>query len=141
MIRKILTTLVFCALTAAAALPAHAGEVVIANADLGVTNIDGDTVKNVFLGKTTKLDNGKKVNFAILSGGPAHEAFLGTVVGKTPSQFLSYWRKLAFSGKGTMPQEFDSEEALVAYVAATPGAIGYVSEGTAVDGVTVVSVD
>ena len=29
-----------------------------------------------------------------------------------------------------MPKMFDSEAALVDYVAATPGAIGYVSKGT-----------
>ncbi len=29
-----------------------------------------------------------------------------------------------------MPKMFDSEAALVEYVAATPGAIGYVSKGT-----------
>ena len=35
---------------------------------------------------------------------------------------------LVFTGKGAMPRSFDTEDALVAYVGATPGAIGYVSE-------------
>lgn len=138
---RILATLALIGFVAMSVSSAHAGPQVIVNNDAGVSNVSSETVKNVFLGKTTKLDNGTKVTFAVLKGGSAHESFLNDVVGKSPSQFLSYWRKLAFSGKGSMPQEFDSEDALVAYVQSTPGAIGYVSEGTATDGVTVVSLD
>lgn len=138
---RILTALALLGFVAVFASPAHAGPQVIVNSDAGVSSVSAETVKNVFLGKTTKLDNGTKVTFAVLKGGAAHESFLSDVVGKSPSQFLSYWRKLAFSGKGSMPQEFESEDALVAYVQSTPGAIGYVSEGTATDGVTVVSLD
>lgn len=141
MIQKILTSLGLTLVLASSAISAGAGEIVIGHPDLGLTSIKAETVKNVFLGKTTKLDNGVKVSFGILKEGPAHENFLGGVVGKTPSQFLSYWRKLAFSGKGTMPEEFESEDALVAYVKTTPGAIGYVSDSAATAGVAVLTLD
>src|SRR6056297_359042 len=108
---RILTALALVTLVALSALPAHAGPKVIVNSDAGVSSVSAETVKNVFLGRTTKFDNGTKVTFAVLKDGAAHESFLDDVVGKSPSQFLSYWRKLAFSGKGTMPQEFDSEDA------------------------------
>lgn len=120
------------------ALPAQAAKVIVNGVD--AATVDADVVKNVFLGKATKI-GGEKVTFAVLSGGAVHEDFLNNVVGKSPSQFLSYWRKLAFSGKGTMPEEFDSEDALVAFVKSTPGAIAYVGDSTATDGVTVVTLD
>jgi hypothetical protein len=34
---------------------------------------------------------------------------------------------VVFTGQGAMPKTFDSESALIEYVADTPGAVGYVS--------------
>jgi len=124
--------------TVVTSLPAHAAKVIVNGVDAG--SVNAEVVKNVFLGKATKIGD-TKVSFAILASGPTHEAFLDDVVGKSPSQFLSYWRKLAFSGKGSMPEEFGSEDALVAFVKSTPGAIAYIGDGTATDGVTVVALD
>jgi ABC-type phosphate transport system substrate-binding protein len=36
-----------------------------------------------------------------------------------------------FTGQGSMPKTFDTESALMEYVAATPGAIGYVGASAA----------
>jgi TonB family protein len=46
-----------------------------------------------------------------------------------------YYRSLVFTGRGSMPRTLDSDEAVVAYVAKTRGAIGYVSRGTNAEGV------
>jgi ABC-type phosphate transport system substrate-binding protein len=48
----------------------------------------------------------------------------------TPQQFTNHWRKIVFSGTGKEPRTFDSESELVAFVARTPGAIGYVDSST-----------
>jgi hypothetical protein len=45
-----------------------------------------------------------------------------------------------FSGKGQLPRAFADEASLVAFVARTPGAIGYIDAATPHDGVTVVPV-
>jgi hypothetical protein len=60
-------------------------------------------------------------------GGPAHEVFLRNHLDQSPSDFRGYWRKAVFTGQGAMPRAFESESALIDYVAATPGAVGYVS--------------
>ena len=52
-------------------------------------------------------------------------------IGKSDTAFRAGWRSLVFSGQAAMPRSLDSETALVDYVAATPGAIGYVTESTA----------
>lgn len=102
--------------------------VVIANKDVAAS-IDAGALKNIFLGKTTRV-GGTKVTFAVLEDGPAHEAFLSAHVGKSGSQFTSFWRKQAFTGKGSMPAAFASAAEMVAWVAGTPGAVGYVPAGT-----------
>jgi hypothetical protein len=48
-------------------------------------------------------------------------------IGESPDQFRVGWQKAVFTGQGAMPKTFDSEAALIEYVAATPGALGYVS--------------
>ena len=50
------------------------------------------------------------------------------------------WRKAVFTGQGAMLKELSSESALLDYVAATPGAIGYVSRVSSPDSVKVLTV-
>jgi hypothetical protein len=70
-----------------------------------------------------------------LKGGAAHEVFLKNYVGEGPEEFRAQWRKVVFTGQGAMPKAFDSESALIEYVAATPGAVGYASRISSQDNV------
>ena len=63
------------------------------------------------------------------------EAFVKAYVGKTPSGLRNHYKKLVFTGKGSMPKSFEDEAGLIAYVAQTKGAVGYVSASAAGDGV------
>jgi hypothetical protein len=47
----------------------------------------------------------------------------------------SYWQQRIFSGRDVPPPELDSDEAVVAFVARSPGGIGYVSAATKLSGV------
>jgi TonB family protein len=47
----------------------------------------------------------------------------------------AYYRTLVFTGKGSMPREFGSDAEVVAYVARTRGAIGYVGSAASLEGV------
>ncbi|HVY93230.1 MAG TPA: hypothetical protein VHA14_10790, partial [Bryobacteraceae bacterium] len=67
--------------------------------------------------------------------GAAHEAFLKEYVGKTGAALDTYYRSLVFTGKGAMPHTLDSDAEVIAYVAKTKGAIGYVSTGAPISGV------
>ncbi len=101
----------------------------ICNADLPVTALDKATVEKVFLGKSSKVGDGgkqKKVTLAIQKSGAVHDAFVKYFVNKTASQFETYWKKLVFSGKATMPKSFKTDKELVAFIAKTSGAIGYI---------------
>jgi ABC-type phosphate transport system substrate-binding protein len=66
--------------------------------------------------------------------------FLATRVGKTPAQFSSYYKKMIFTGRGRPLPKIDSDDAVLAYVRSTNGAIGYVSVDAVTDDVKVIRV-
>ena len=88
-----------------------------------------DELKNVFLGNTSSLSDGSKVEPVLAESGAAHDEFLKDVVGKSAPALKNHLKTLVFTGKGSMPKSFASEADIVKYVAKTPGAIGYVSAG------------
>jgi ABC-type phosphate transport system substrate-binding protein len=119
---------------------ANAADVsVIANASVKVTEVSSNELRDLFLGDKSALEGSKAIPVTLSKGG-THEAFLEQYVGKTDAAFKALWRKQVFTGKGTMPRSFDTEEALVAFVNATPGAVGYVSSSKAGAGVKVLKV-
>lgn len=100
--------------------------------------ITAEMVTAAFTGKLTKWPEGSAVRLAVLAGGPVHEEAVKAFTDKNVSQFDNFWKRLVFTGQGAMPKSFASEEELLAYVAATPGAVGYIGAGTPADGVRVV---
>ena len=119
---------------------ASAEEIAIAKADNPASDLSKKSLKKMLLGKTKKWKNGDKVVIATLTGGSVHDTFIKKYAGKTAKQFTNYWRKMVFSGKGKMPKSFESEEDLVAFVAETDGAVGYIDSATAQDGVKAIAI-
>ncbi len=101
--------------------------IIIANAQTPDQALTPDAVRAIFLGDRTRWSNESKIVLVTLKDGDAHQEFLRDNVGKTPSQFLTYWKNIMFTGKGKLPQSFASEDELLKYVASTEGAIGYLS--------------
>jgi len=100
---------------------------IVANKGVAVSEINAAQLREVFTGTRSRLNDGTRAVPVILKGGPVHEVFLRKHIGDSPEEFRSRWRKAVFTGQGSMPKEFSSEVSLLEYVAATPGAIGYVS--------------
>jgi ABC-type phosphate transport system substrate-binding protein len=108
--------------------PARAQDVVIvANKALQISTITDADLRAIFTGAKTRFADGSHAVPVILNGGAVHEVFLKKHVGQNAEDFRAQWRKKVFTGEGAMPKSFDSEAALLEYVAATPGAVGYVS--------------
>ena len=101
---------------------------------MGATSISADEFKGVFLSTKTSLSDGSHVVPVLEKGGPAHEAFLKEL-GKSDSALETYYRSLVFTGKASMPKTLGADAEVVAYVAKTKGAIGYVGADAATDGV------
>jgi len=101
--------------------------VLVANKGVRISEIGAADLRAIFTGAKTRFADGSHAVPVTLRGGAAHEVFLKNHVGESPGDFRAQWRKEVFTGQGAMPRAFDSESALIEYVAATPGALGYVS--------------
>ncbi len=101
--------------------------VLVANKSVQITEIRDADLRAIFTGQKTRFADGSHAVPVTLKGGPAHEVFLRNHVGESPDEFRAQWRKVVFTGQGAMPKTFDFETAVIEYVAATPGAVGYVS--------------
>jgi TonB family protein len=122
-------------------LSAFAGDVkIIANPSVKADFISSGELKSVFLEEKTSLDDGSRVEPVLSKGGSAHDAFVKEYLGRTDASLQTYYRTLVFTGKGSMPRAEASDSDVVAYVARTRGAIGYVSSGTSTDGVKTLAV-
>lgn len=113
------------------ALPAGGTPVVVVvNNSIAATAISQDDLREIFLGTRYSLSNGAKVIPVLLKGGPVHESFLKSYLGKTAEGFRTWWMQIVFTGQGLLPKTFDSEADLVDYVGRTRGTIGYVSRAS-----------
>ena len=116
----------FCALSLlVVASAAGASPVAIANPSLAREKFDAVKLKSVFLGKRVSWEVGGRVIVAVLREGPVADAFLPRATGLSTADFRSYWRRLAMTGAGIPPKSFSTVADLKAYVARTPGAIGF----------------
>jgi ABC-type phosphate transport system substrate-binding protein len=120
------------------AAPVIAEDAVVLNPASAVTTLTDDQFKDLFLGKKLAWDDGTKVIVVVVKDGPANEALMKRL-GKNPQQFQTGWKKLVFTGKGSMPEQVDNEDALVAFVAKTPGSIGVIDKSKAKDSVKAIA--
>ncbi len=70
---------------------------------------------------------------------PLRRQFSQAILGETPEAFEDYWRDLYFHGV-VPPHVLASEEAVVLFVASTPGSVGYVSSCVAAQKLSIVLV-
>ena len=101
--------------------------VLVANKSVQIVEIRVADVRGIFTGEKTRFSDGSRAVPVILKGGATNEVFLKNYCGESPDEFRAQWRKAVFTGHGAMPRAFVSESELIEYVAATPGAVGYVS--------------
>jgi TonB family protein len=137
-VRRLRVLVIAAGLTLSASPAALADDVkVIANTSVKTDMISAGELRRVFLQENNSLGNGTPVEPVLKRDGPVHKAFLQEYLGRTEADLQMYYRARVFTGKGSMPEVLDSDAEVVAYVARTRGAIGYVSSDTdsSVDGV------
>ena len=106
---------------------------VVVNKENKLTSLTTDDLTRIFLGKKTLWDSGTRIVPTMPEEeSPAGETFLSGTLQKSVSQFRTYWKRLLFSGGGTVPKVFRSSAQILDFVARQPGAIGVV-EASAVD--------
>ncbi len=138
--RRILLFLVAAASMIFGATNSLADDVkMIANSSVNVDLISLVELKAVFLEEKSSI-NGSHLEPVLEKDGPVHEAFLQEYLGRSEDDLQAYYRTLVFTGRGSMPKVLGSDAEVVAYVARTRGAIGYVSSATSTEGVKTLAV-
>jgi hypothetical protein len=118
-----------CAVLLVGALQAAAldGVVVIVNKSVMVDSISETALKDIYTGKTKYWPDGQNVDIALLDDETGTtDAALKEVSGMGASYFRTFWQRIVFSGRGQQPDRIGDAAALVAFVAATKGAIALV---------------
>jgi TonB family protein len=113
---------------------------VIANPSVKIDTISASDLKHIFLEEKISLGDGTHVEPVLEKDGPTHSAFLQDFLGMSEDDLETYYRTLLFTGRGSQPKALGSDAAVVAYVARTRGAIGYVSSMASVNGVKTLSI-
>jgi ABC-type phosphate transport system substrate-binding protein len=105
--------------------------VVIVNTVNPVDNLSIGELKKLFLSDRSRWETGKAVApVMVTAGAPERTAFLKIVCGMSDGDFGKYFLQAAFTGKSaTPPKEVSSAASVKAFVATSPGAIGFVKAG------------
>ncbi len=114
---------------------AGAAEVkLVAHPSIGGTQIKREILSAVFLRQTSRWGNGVQIMPVDQSSqSPVRAAFSTSVLSQPVAAVQNYWARQISLGRLTPPPVKPSDAEVLAYVKATPGAIGYVDAGTATD--------
>src|SRR4051812_36723344 len=138
MMRRTALTLLLA--LAGGGMPAAAEDfVLIVNGANPTTKISKQEAARLFLKQTAVWGNGAPVVPVDLDArSPTRAVFSKVVHGRPVGAVQSYWNLKAFSGAVVPPTQKTVESQVVQFVAANAGAVGYVSAGTALQGVKAV---
>lgn len=113
---------------------------IIANGSVKMDSISAHELRSVFLLQRRTLTDGSSAVPVLKTSGADHELFLKQYLDRSSDEMRIYYQGLVFTGKGSVPKQFNSDAEVVAYVAKTKGAIGYVSADTPTAGVKILVV-
>ena len=115
---------------------------VVVNAQNPQSSMSRSSLSDIFLKKATRWPSGvavAPVDQSATSG--LRAAFSTRVHGKSLDAIQNYWQQQIFSGRDTPPHVKASDAETMAFVRASPGAIGYVTEAAPlVDGVKILKI-
>ncbi len=93
--------------------------------------IDQTSVKKIFMGRTKTFSNGEKAIPLDVEAGDIRKTFLKKYLQKDQSAIDSYWSRMIFTGGGTPPKSYATEDDIKKLVANNPNAIGYIDSAKA----------
>jgi hypothetical protein len=98
-------------------------------------------VSDAFLKKTTRWSHDEALRPVDQPPKAAtRRLFSERILRRSVAAVRSYWQQRIFSGRDVPPPELDDDAAVVRYVLKYPGAIGYVTGGTPLEGAKVVTI-
>lgn len=123
--KKLSLSLAVTAILSFSTMSCFAEVVIVVNAKNPAPNMSSEQASQYFLGKSTTLTPIDQTE-----GSAIRTEFYKKLADKEGSQVKAIWSKLVFTGKGTLPKEFPSNEAVKKAIAADVNAIGYIEKSS-----------
>jgi ABC-type phosphate transport system substrate-binding protein len=97
-------------------------------------------ISRLFLGKKKVFPDGATaLPISQTETSEIAETFAKAALSKSPSQLKAYWSKQIFTGKGTPPDQMESDTQVKEVVAKNPSAIGFIDSAAVDSSVKVVA--
>jgi len=122
--RLVVCTMAFHAAGLAPAAVPRPSLLVVAHADTPA--LSESTLQKIYLGKVVEVDGKPVIPVNLTRGSALRRDFMGQILAQDDDKFTAYWTVRRYIGQGSPPREFASVEEQMAYIRATPGAVGYV---------------
>ena len=138
-VHRLPALLIVAGLAAATASQARGQEevAVIAHPAVGQDTLSKGELLDYYTGDIERWPDGSRVVVKDLKEKGAVRDRFYRFLGKRPSRMKSIWLRNMLSGEGDPPESVATEQELLARVAATPGALGFVSSARVTDQVRV----
>lgn len=105
---------------------AHDHYHVVTHSEVNETSISVNVLRAIFSMRMRTWSNGSLIKVFVLSdNNDLHHKFSKEQLNVFPYQLRLAWDRLVFSGTGQAPTSVSSPEEMLAKIASTPGAIGY----------------
>lgn len=101
--------------------------VMIINKSNAVSTISYQDIQNIYLGKKTTWESGKRIVPIIQDNPNVHDSFTKQILKKNSQQYATYWKKALFTGAGLPPKAVDGNGEIKALIAGNKDAVGYIS--------------
>ena len=126
----------------AAPVDAQGNFQVIVHPSVSVERMGASELSDLFLKKAERWPDGTRA-FPVdqVETSQVRESFTRSVHGRSVAAIKAFWQQRIFSGRDVPPPEKTSDREVVDLVRATPGAVGYVSTATVVQGAQTLRVD
>ena len=122
-------------------VPGVQAQQLILNPGVEMDHLDRNRVRAIFTMRLRRWDDGTPIRvFVLPDEDPLHQQFAKQVLGVFAHQLRRAWDRQVFSGTGQAPAEVKDLEEMRRKVRTTPGAIGYLPEDDADEGVRVLHV-
>ncbi len=106
---------------------ARAQVVVIANRSVQETSLTPAQVLDIYLLNVRTWSDGQSISLMCLRENDSVEKRFFSILHRTPLEMRKGWLRAQLSGQARPPEMITTEDDMVRRVAATPGAIGFVS--------------
>ncbi|OQW40580.1 MAG: hypothetical protein A4S08_04260 [Proteobacteria bacterium SG_bin4] len=114
---------------------------IVANPGVNEKILTVNSLRSIFSMRLKTWPDGTKIRVFVLSDDDElHQIFSKEKLNVFPYQLRSTWDRLVFSGTGQAPTKVSSNEEMLAKIASTPGAIGYLWKANINENVNVLEI-